>query len=135
DGWSNDTQFGHEFFKLLEEERLGAIGKRMLRIVVHLEEQAIGARRNRRPSHGRNFVAASRAMRWVGNNGKVREFLDNRDRGDIERVARIGLKCTDAALAKNHVVVAASHDVLGAQQELFDRRGHSALEEHGLPGY
>ena len=26
DGWSNDTQFGHQFFKLLEEERLGAIG-------------------------------------------------------------------------------------------------------------
>ena len=48
DGGSDDAQLGHEFFKLIEEERLRAVGKRVLGIVVHFEEQAVGAGRDRR---------------------------------------------------------------------------------------
>ncbi len=63
DGGSDDAQLGHEFFKLIEEERLRAVGKRVLRIVVHFEEQAVGACGNRGARHGRNLVANSGAVR------------------------------------------------------------------------
>src|SRR5205085_292392 len=35
-----------------------------------------------------------------------------------------------AALAEHHVVIALRHDVLGGEQELVERRGHTALEQH-----
>ncbi len=41
-------------------ERLRAVGKRVLGIVVDFEQQAIGARGDRGARHGRNFVAKSR---------------------------------------------------------------------------
>ena len=71
-------------------------------------------------------------MRRVGDHRQVRELLDHRNRGDVHGVAHVSVEGAYAALAQNHVVVSAGHDVLGAEQQLFDGGGHAALEQHGL---
>ena len=51
---------------------------------------------------------------------------------EVERVARVIGERPHAALAQHHVVVALGHDVLGRQQQLFERRRHAALQQHRL---
>ena len=71
-------------------------------------------------------------VRRVGDDRQVGEFVDDRDGGDVERVARVGLEGADAALAEDDVVVAAGQDVFGRQQPLLNRRRHAALEQDRL---
>src|SRR5262249_13137489 len=98
-------------------------------------KEAVGTCGDGGPGHGRDFVAASRAVRRIGPHGQVRKLLDYWYRGKIERVARVGFKGADAALAENHVVVAAGKDVFGAEQELFHRRRHTAFEKNGFADF
>ena len=51
-------------------------------------------------------------------------------RRQIQRVAHAGLKGADAPLAEHHVGVAFRHDVLGAHDQLLQRAGKPALEQH-----
>src|SRR2546423_673199 len=74
---SDDTELGHELIELAGLERLRAVGEGMVGIVVYFDEQAVGAGGHSGASHGGNFVAASGAMRRVGEHGKVREFFDH----------------------------------------------------------
>ena len=71
-------------------------------------------------------------MRGIGHDGQVRELVNHRNRGDIHGVARGGLIGADAALAEDHVVVAAGHDVLAGEQQFLDGGGDAALEQHRL---
>src|SRR4051812_43318110 len=70
-GGSDDAELGHELIELAGFERLRAVGEGMVGIVVDFDEQAVGAGGHRGTSHGGNFVAASGAMRRVGEHGKV----------------------------------------------------------------
>src|SRR4029077_13483210 len=63
---------------------------------------------------------------------KMRQLLDDGNSGDIERVAQVGLKRANATLAKDHVVVSAGKNVLGAEKKLLNRGGHAALQKDGL---
>ena len=81
---------------------------------------------------GGNHVAAAGAVRRIADDGQVRKLLDDRDGGDVHRVAGVGLEGADAALAEDDVVVAAGEDVFGGEQQLFDGGGDAALEQHGL---
>src|SRR6266404_898248 len=65
----------------------------------------------------------------------MRKFFDYWDGGDVERVARVGFEGADAALAEDHIVIAAGDDVFGAEEEFFHGGGHAALEEHGLANF
>src|SRR5207248_1294639 len=62
----------------------------------------------------------------------MRELVNYGNRRDIERVAGVGLKGANAALAEDHVVVAARHDVFGREQQLFQGRRDAALQQHRL---
>src|SRR2546427_4968652 len=62
----------------------------------------------------------------------MRQLLDDGDSGNIQRVASIGLEGANAALAQNHVVIAAGHDVFRRKQQLFESGGDAALEQHRL---
>ena len=68
----------------------------------------------------------------VDDDRQVRVALDDGHGGDVERVARGVLERADAALAEHHLLVAVGEDVLGGQQQLFDRAHHAALQQHGL---
>ena len=54
------------------------------------------------------------------------------NRRNIHGVTSIGFESADAALAQNHVVVAARHDVFGGEQQFFQRGRDAALEQHRL---
>ena len=70
----------------------------------------------------------------VDDHGQVRELLEHRDRGEVEREAVRRLERADAALAQQHVGVALLEDVLRRHQQLLERRGQAALDQHRLAG-
>ena len=71
-------------------------------------------------------------MRRIRRHGQMRELVNDWDRRNIHRVSRVGLKGSNAALAQNHLVVPARHDVFRRQQQLFQRGRDPALEQHRL---
>ncbi len=56
-------------------KRLGSIGKRLIRIGMNLDQQAITSGCYRRTSHGRHLVAAADTMRGIGSIGRWESFL------------------------------------------------------------
>src|SRR5438128_12327799 len=54
----DDAQLRHQAIELRGEHRLRAVGERVIRIAVHLDDQAAGARGNRRADQRRHHVAA-----------------------------------------------------------------------------
>ncbi len=109
-----------------------SIAQRGFRRMVYFDQQAIGARSNGGACHGRNLVTAAGSVRWVGQNRKMRELLDDRNGRNVQRVARVVFKCTNATLAEHHVVVPARHDVLGREKPFFNRCRRPALQENRL---
>ena len=71
-------------------------------------------------------------MAGVGDHGKVRQFLHERDRREVEQVARGWIEAAYPALTEDDLRVAFGQDVFGAHQEIGDRGGHAALEQHRL---
>jgi hypothetical protein len=80
---------------------------------VHFDNQPVGAGGHCRASHRCHHVATPGTMTGVGHDRQMAEFLDDRDRRDVKRVARGRLERPDSALAQDYVVVAAGQDVLG----------------------
>src|SRR5215470_14849513 len=63
------------------------------------------------------------------------KFFDDRDRGDVERISRVGFKRADTALAQNHVVISTGKNVFGGKQEFFHRRREAALEKNRFANF
>ena len=98
--------------ELGEIKRLLAIAPCLVRIRVHLDQHAIGAGGNCNTRQCRHQFAMPGCVAWIGNDGKVRNLLEQRNGGRIESVPRGGFKSADAALAKDHVGVAVIEDAL-----------------------
>ena len=99
---------------------------------MYLDQKHVGSGSHGRSRHGSNFVANSGAVRRVGSHGQVRQLMNDRDGRDVEGVASISLKCANATLTQNYIVVSAGHDVFGGEQQFFQRRGNATLEQDGL---
>src|SRR5208337_215075 len=99
---------------------------------MHFNEQCIGAGGERGARHGRNLVAQTGSMRRVRGNRQVRQLVDNRNRRNVERVARIGLEGPNAPFAQDNLIVAARHDVFSREQQFFDGGGDAPLQQHRL---
>ena len=76
--------------------------------------------------------APPRTVARVRDDREMAQLLHDRDRGDVEGVARRRLECADTALAEHDVVVAAREDVLGRQQPLLDGGREASLQHHRL---
>ena len=120
----------HERAELLEAQALVAVGPRVGRIGMDLDDQAVGADGGARQGHRRNERSVAGAVAGVDDDRQVRPGAEDGHRREVERVAGRGLEGADAALAQDHVRVAGRQDVLGGQQPLLDRRGQAALEQH-----
>ena len=102
-------------------------------IMVHFDRA--GRRRPPRPRPAPSAATLSRRpvpCEGSADHRQVRELLHHRDRGDVHGVAGVGFERADAALAQDHVVVAAGQDVLGRKQQFFDGGGDAALQQHRL---
>src|ERR1035441_388135 len=89
-----------------------AVAPRLVWIGMDLDQQAIGAGGNGDAGKCRNKLAMARRMAGVGDDGEVRDLLEQRNGGHIECVARCRFKGADAALAENDVRVAVVQDQL-----------------------
>src|SRR5690606_7632345 len=124
----------HQAGELGLVELLRGVGLRLLRPGVHLDDDPVGAGGGPGERQRRDQRAAARGVAGVDPHGQVRELLEHRYGADVEREARRGLERPDAALAEHHLRVALAEDVLRGLEELADRRGHAALEQHRLAG-
>ncbi len=59
---------------------------------------------------------------------QVRKRFDHWNGRDVQRVACVRLKGTDATLAEDHVVIPPSQNIFGAQQQFFNGRRHATLK-------
>src|SRR5579871_3671313 len=67
--------FTHQLVKLIRKNRLYAIRKSVLRIMVDLHHQSICSNSNCRPREWQDLVALSRAMAGINNNRQVAQPL------------------------------------------------------------
>src|SRR5271169_7193547 len=125
DSRSDDPQLTHELRKFGGREGLRAVGKGVIRVVMDFYQEAISAGSDGRASDRRNLVAAAGAMGRIGHDGKVRKFLDDRNRGDVQRVAKIGFKGANAALAEHHVVISTRKNIFRAEEKLLEGGRHA----------
>ena len=106
----------------------------MCGVVVDLDLQRVGAGRAGGERHGLDVAGVAGCVAGVGDDGQVGELVQGGDGVQVEGVARARLEGADAALAQHHAVVALAHDVLGRHEQLVDRSGDAAFEQHGRGG-
>ena len=113
----------------------GPSDRRLGRVAVHLDDQAVGPARDAGLGHRRARTPSARSP-WLGSTmtGRWVSLLDHRHGVEVEREPGRGLERPDTPLAEDHVVVPAGQDVLRGHEELLDRRRHPALEEDRLAG-
>ena len=56
--------------------------------------------------------------------------MHDRDGRKIQHVTGVRVETSNTALTQNHVFVPFGKDILGRQEQLVDRGGHPALEQH-----
>src|SRR5438093_7243225 len=67
----DDPQLRHQPIELRREHRLRAVAQRVVGIVVHLDDETVGASGDRGPGHGCHLVAPSRAVAGIGDDRKM----------------------------------------------------------------
>ncbi len=97
-----------------------------------LDDHPVGAGRDRGARHRNHLVAQPGAVARIRDHRQVRQPLHERNRREIEEIARHRVEAADAALAQNHLAVSLGEDVLRAHEKLGDRGRHAALEQHRL---
>jgi len=113
-------------------ERLRAVAERSVGVLVDLDDDAVRPDRGGRPGQRLDQAAVARRVAGVDDHRQVRVQLQPRDRREVEREARGRLERADAALAQHHLVVALLEHVVRGHQQLVERRGEPALEQHRL---
>ena len=111
---------------------MGTVRERGVGARVHFDDNAVRARGNRGARHRCDLVAQTGAVARVGDDRQVRELLHQGNRREIEQIARHRVEAANAALAQNHALVAFGENVLGAHEQISDRRRHAALEQDRL---
>ena len=86
---------------------------------------ALGGRRGK--GHRGDEPGKTGRVAGVDDDRQVRELMEHRHGGKVERISRVGLECADAALAEDDLLVAAGHDILCAHEKLLHRGGDAAL--------
>src|SRR5436309_9920849 len=100
----------HECAELLGEEALEAVGLGDQRVRVRLDQHDRGARHDTGEGGGMDQVADARAVRGVYRDREPRELVAvSGDRAAIEGVSRVAVGARDAALAEEHLLLAAGH--------------------------
>src|SRR5204862_4391264 len=99
-------------------------------MVVHLHHHAIGAEASGSACQRRDHVGIAAAMRRIEYHRQMRDAPNSGYGGKIERVSRMLSEGADSTFAKDHIVVALTHDILGCQQPLFESSCHSALQKN-----
>jgi hypothetical protein len=96
---------------------------------MHFDEQAVGADSGGSACHGKNLFAASGAVAGIDNDGKVATAVDGGDDAEVQSIAGVVGKRSNAALTEDHVWIALGDDVFRRQEKLVKCGGKAALEQ------
>src|SRR5581483_1836014 len=136
DGASHEGRESADLVRELAElggrDLLRGVAERLLRPRMDLDDDPVGAGRDRGARERQDELTAARRMGRVDDHGQVRLLLEHGDRADVEREPCRRLERLDAALAEDHLGVPLLDDVLGRHEEVLDRRRRAALQQHGL---
>src|SRR5262249_27639057 len=113
------SELGHYLEEHCRRQRLRTVGPGLLWPRVYFNDQPVGAHRDRPLRGGFDQASTAGAVRRIHDDRQVAQLIQQRDRRQIERVASHRLKCSNAALAQDHLVVAVGRDVLGGQQQFL----------------
>src|SRR5487761_1121789 len=80
---SDLTNLAHHIGKLLRIDRLRAVGKSFVRLMVDFNHQTIRAHRNRRPGQRNHLVALTCTVAWIDNDGQVTQPLHRRNNTQV----------------------------------------------------
>src|SRR5438034_4148663 len=112
----------HQVVEGAEVQGLRAVGERLVRCRVDLDDQAVRARRDRRERHRPDERPASGRLRRVDDHRQVRELAHEGHGVQVKGEPGSGLEGADAPLAEDHVAVALRQDVLRREQPFLDGR-------------
>lgn len=118
----------HQLGEFLRQERLGSVDQGRLRLWMHIDHDPVGTGCNRGACQRGNQRPFPRRMRRIDEDRQMAHRLDDRNCGDIERVASGRLERADTPFHQDDLVVAFLVDVLRGIQPLVDRRSETALE-------
>ena len=97
---------------------------------MYLYDQTVGAGRDTGQGRRGNVLAVAGGVARVDDDRQMAQLTHNGNRRDIERVARVGLEGTDAALAQHHVARAVRQQVFGSHEPFLNRGRKTALQEY-----
>ena len=120
----------HHLCKFFRLERLFAVRNGVRGIGVHFDDKPVRARGDSGARDCRDVISMTRRVRWIENDGQMREIFQHGNRVDIGRVARGRFECADAALAQDDLFVAAREEVFGRHEQFFDGGAETALEQN-----
>src|SRR5438309_3752480 len=124
--------FRRQFRELLGQDRLHAVRKRFLRVMMHFHEESVCSDGDRSAGEGKHLVAFPGAMAWVHKNRQVTAFFYGWNDGEVQRVAGKVGEGAHAAFAEHNVIVALTQNVFGGHEEFVESCGHSTFEQHRL---
>src|SRR5260221_8141892 len=78
--------FRRQFRELLGQDRLHAVRKRFLRVMMHFHKQSICADGDRGAGEGKHLVAFPGAVAWIDENGQGAAFFYGRHDSEDESV-------------------------------------------------
>ena len=84
DGRRDPANLRHQQSELLRIETLRAVRERLVRLNMDLDQETIGAGRDRRAGNRRNQSPPAGAMTRIGEHRKMGELFDRRDRVHVE---------------------------------------------------
>ena len=87
---------------------------------MNLDLESIGTRYYGSHRHGLYERYLTGSMRRIAYNGKVCQFLQNRDGTYIESISRVCLVGSDSSLTEDNIGIALTHDILRTHEPLLD---------------
>src|SRR5208283_6110796 len=107
---------------------LVSIAERLVPVYVYLDNEPVCAGGQGCKAHGRDKGEPTRRVGRVDDDGEMAQFLDGRNRTEIERIPRVLLEGPYTPFTEDDVGVTLAQDVLGAVEPFLDRRIHSPLQ-------
>ena len=118
----------------VEIDLLLSIAHRFGGVRVDFHQQAVRAERHRAFAQFGDQIGAAATLARIDDDRQVGFFFGDRHGGKVERVARVGFECPDAALAEDDLGVSMGEKVFGGEEPFLDALAHTALEQDGLAG-
>jgi hypothetical protein len=103
------TDFMDELVEFSRQNRLRAVGERMVGIVVYFDEQAVGPGCHSSARKRQHFVPAAGSVRGIHDDGQMAAALHGGYDAEVQRVSCVIGEGADTSLAQDHVIVSLRH--------------------------